>query len=54
LASYLIKYLLEILSLKNENTVGDVSVELSKQKIKNNSNARAIAFDVNDDSTEGK
>jgi len=51
-ASYLIKYLLDnSFSSKMEKfTVGDVSVELAKQKIKNNSNARAIAFDVNDDS----
>lgn len=49
-ASSLIKYLLENSSKENwEVTVGDVSLELVKQKTANHPNARAIAFDINND-----
>ncbi|MGQ0828059.1 MAG: saccharopine dehydrogenase C-terminal domain-containing protein [Bacteroidota bacterium] len=47
-ASSLIKYLLDNSAKENWNiTVGDVSLNLVKQKVGNHPNARAIAFDVN-------
>jgi saccharopine dehydrogenase-like NADP-dependent oxidoreductase len=50
-ASSLIKYLLDNSSEENWNvTVGDVDVNLVKQKTANHPNARAIAFDINNDS----
>ncbi len=49
-ASSLIKYLLDNSTKENWNvTVGDVSFDLVKQKTGNHTNARAIAFDVNND-----
>lgn len=47
-ASSLIRYLLEHSSAEGwKVTVGDVSIELAKQKTAQHANARAIAFDVN-------
>ena len=49
-ASSLIKYLLDNSSKENWNvTVGDVAIDLVKQKTANHPNARAIAFDINND-----
>lgn len=49
-ASSLIKYLLEHSVKENWSvTVGDVSLELVKQKTNNHPNARAIAFDITND-----
>lgn len=49
-ASSLIKYLLDNAAKEQWNiTVGDVSLELVKKKVKNYSHARAIAFDINND-----
>lgn len=54
-ASTLIKYLLD--NSKNENwqiTVADISLELAKQKTGSHPNARAIAFDMNNESQRGQ
>ena len=54
-ASTLIKYLLD--NSKKENwqiTVGDISLELAKQKIGNHPNAQAIAFDMNNEIQRGE
>ena len=49
-ASSLIKYLLQHSAAENWSvTVGDVSLELVKQKTNNHPNARAIAFDITND-----
>ncbi len=49
-ASSLIKYLLEHSTAENWSvTVGDVSLELVKQKTNNHPNARAIVFDITND-----
>jgi len=49
-ASSLIKYLLENAEVENwELTVGDISLDLAKQKINNHPKASAIAFDVNNE-----
>ncbi len=49
-ASSLIKYLLENAAAENwELTVGDISLDLAKQKINNHPKATAIAFDVNNE-----
>ncbi|MFY9307434.1 MAG: saccharopine dehydrogenase C-terminal domain-containing protein [Bacteroidia bacterium] len=49
-ASSLIKYLLQHSAAENWSvTVGDVSLELVKQKTDNHPNARAIAFDITND-----
>jgi saccharopine dehydrogenase-like NADP-dependent oxidoreductase len=50
-ASSLIKYLLDNSAKENWNvTVGDVAIDLVKQKTANHPNARAITFDINNDS----
>ena len=47
-ASSLIKYLLDNAATENwQVTVADVSIDLVKQKTGNHTNARAIAFDIN-------
>ena len=47
-ASSLIKYLLDNSDIENWHiTVGDISIELAKQKTLEHKNARAIAFDIN-------
>ncbi len=49
-ASSLIKYLLDNSSKENWNiTVGDVAIDLVKQKTANHPNSRAIAFDITND-----
>ncbi len=49
-ASSLIKYLLDNSSKENWNiTVGDVAIDLVKQKSANHPNSRAIAFDITND-----
>jgi saccharopine dehydrogenase (NADP+, L-glutamate forming) len=49
-ASTLIKYLLDNSGKENwKITVGDISLELAKQKIGNHPNAHAIAFDMNNE-----
>ena len=49
-ASSLIKYLLDNSTKENWNiTVGDVVIDLVKQKTANHPNAKAIAFDINND-----
>ncbi len=49
-ASSLIKYLLDNSTTENWNvTIGDVSLDLVKQKIGNHKNARAIHFDINNE-----
>jgi saccharopine dehydrogenase-like NADP-dependent oxidoreductase len=49
-ASSLIKYLLENAEAENwALTVGDISLDLAKQKINNHPKATAIAFDVNNE-----
>ena len=49
-ASSLIAYLLEHSTKENwKVTVGDISLDLAKQKIKNHPNATAIEFDINNE-----
>ncbi len=49
-ASSLIKYILDHSTKENWNvTIGDISIDLVKQKIANHPNARAIVFDINND-----
>lgn len=49
-SSYLIQYLLNHAEKENwEITVGDVSLELVKQKTNNHPKSRAIVFDINND-----
>ena len=49
-ASSLIKYLLDHSTKENwKVTVGDISIDLVKQKTGNHPNARAIIFDINND-----
>lgn len=49
-ASYLISYLLDNAKEENWNvTIGDVSLELAKQKTGNHQNARAIELDITND-----
>lgn len=49
-ASTLIKYLLDNSQKENwKITVGDISVELARQKLSNHPNSQAIAFDVNNE-----
>lgn len=50
-ASSLIKYLLDNSSQENwKITVADISLDLAQKKINNHPNARAIAFDINNES----
>lgn len=54
-ASTLIKYLLYNSSQEDwQITVGDISLELAKQKIGNHLNAHAIAFDMNNEAQRGE
>src|SRR5690242_8961126 len=54
-SSHLIKYFLENSEKNNwKLTVGDVSIELAKQKIGNYKNANAIAFDINNEEQRKK
>ncbi|OFY82669.1 MAG: saccharopine dehydrogenase [Bacteroidetes bacterium RIFCSPLOWO2_12_FULL_35_15] len=49
-ASSLIKYILDHSITENWNvTIGDISIDLVKQKTANHTNARAIVFDINND-----
>lgn len=54
-ASSLIKYLLDNSAKENWNiTVGDVAINLAKQKTANHPYSRAIAFDINNDIQRGE